>query len=290
MRTTSKLQLRGGPTMALALQRVCGDYKLPVIAVVDDIRISFPGFDRYWMAVFFRGDFYEPELFSLFSKMPSLEKFDFIDGGANIGFWSSLLTSKQFGVRRAVAVEASPTTFANLAETARQCKGRFVALHRALTASPGIVEFEQSLRHESRHIVTPDSVSDGGLPRVSVVAETVDNIVAKYDMDSSRLLIKLDVEGAELDCVVGGMQAFQNGAIFIYEDHAKDPSSTLTAKLLAMNGVCWFITDAGELVSVSDAAAASRFKQGSIRGYNFLCMAKSQHDKKSISSRLFETA
>ena len=115
---TSALRLRGGLTLSRWLQRIVGDYAAPLTAEAGrDIRLSFPGFDRYWMRVFFRGDSYEPELYHWFRRIARPGDFALIDGGANIGFWSALLTSAEFGVARAVAVEASPTTFTKLHQT-----------------------------------------------------------------------------------------------------------------------------------------------------------------------------
>lgn len=269
IRPTNALRLRGGLTASRLLQRAVGSYRHALAAESDDVRMSFDGFDRYWMATFFRGDFYERELYRLFRNAQGLGEFDFIDGGANIGFWSAVLTSAEFGIRRAVALEASPTTFANLARTATLCGGRFVALHRALTSMVGEVTFEQGKNHESRHIVSGDQPD--GRQLVTVEATTVDNLVISYELNPSKLIVKLDVEGAEMDCIRGARTAFSQGAIFIYEDHGKDPASTLTENLLDHGAACWFIDDEGQLVPIHTSAAASAFKLDRKRGYNFLC-------------------
>ncbi len=285
MRSSSALRVRGGLTVSRWLQRVVGDYAGPIVAeAAPDVRVSFDGFDRYWMRVFFRGDFYEPELFRMFSRIKRLTAFDLIDGGANIGFWSAVLTSSRFGVKRGVAVEASPTTYQDLARTAVLCGGRFATEHRALSGRPGTIEFEQGVAHASRHIVAPGSTAPAH-QRVSVEATTIDALVAKHGLDSRNLLVKLDVEGAELDCVAGGEVAFAAGAVFIYEDHGKEPSSLLTQQLLERGAACWFITDEGTLTHVANAAAASRFKVDTRRGYNFLCVA--QAHARDLEHRLF---
>ncbi len=266
------LKLRGGPRLSLLLRQVVGNYAEAMVAEADpDVRISFGGFDRYWMRVFFRGDFYEPELYRLFSRSQRLRELCLIDGGANIGFWSAILTSERFGASRAVALEASPSTYADLARTAKLCGDRFVTEHRALSKTVGHVEFEVGLSHESRHIAT-----NAGASTVRIEATTVDDIVTRHGFDPTRLLVKLDVEGAELDCVLGGSKAFESGALWVYEDHGKDPTSRLTGDLLAHGAACWFITDEGTLTRVSSADEASRFKRDPVRGYNFLCIEKSK--------------
>lgn len=281
---TSALRLRGGLTLSRWLQRIVGDYAAPLTAEAGhDIRLSFPGFDRYWMRVFFRGDSYEPELYHWFRRIARPGDFALIDGGANIGFWSALLTSAEFGVARAVAVEASPTTYAELCRTAALCGGRFATEHRALTAAPGPVHFEQGVAHASRHIA-----ADGAATRQTVTVEgtTVDALVARYGLDPAFLLVKLDVEGAELASVTGGAAALAGGAIFLYEDHGKDPGSELTGQLLALGADCWFIADDGAMVAVDSAAAASRFKLDPRRGYNFVCTSRSYARAHPLEARL----
>jgi FkbM family methyltransferase len=285
MVTSSRLRVRGGPRVSLALAKLVGRYRAPLIAEsLPDLRISFDGFDRYWMAVFFRNDLYEPELFRLFSRIQTRSRFSLIDGGANIGFWSAVLTSARFGLRQAIAVEASPTTFETLERTAQLSNGRVVALHRAISSRPGIVSFDQSLNHESRKIVDSSRV-DG---TVSIEAVTVDMLAANHQLAANELFVKLDVEGAELAAFEGAAEVFERGAILIYEDHGKDPDSKLTGQLVARGARCWFIADDGQLVEVDSAAAASRHKPSRTRGYNFLCVSADYDRHTPLARRLFE--
>lgn len=288
---TSALRVRGGLTLSRWLQRMVGDYTEPLTAEAgQDIRLSFSGFDRYWMRVFFRGDFYEPELYHWFRRVSRLREFAFIDGGANIGFWSALLTAAEFGVTRAVAVEASPTTYADLRRTATLCGQRFATEHRALTATSTPVTFEQGVAHASRHIVASDAPRTPASRHVVVEGTTVDALVARYGFDPRFLIVKLDVEGAEFASITGGSAAFSRGAIFIYEDHGKDPRSGLTQQLLDFGAACWFIADDGAMVPVDSAAAASRFKLDPRRGYNYLCTSRRYGSEHRLEDRLFGAA
>lgn len=273
MRPPNLLGLRGGPRLSLYLQRIIGDYTQPLVAESSpDIRISFDGFDRYWMRVFFRGDFYEPELYRFFRRIKRIHELDFIDGGANIGFWSAVLTSSHFGVRRAVAIEASAKTYPDLHRTAELCNHRFTTEAKALSARAGVVVFEEGIAAASRHIVA--GAHDATTTQREIEATTIDAILSRHDLDAGNLIVKLDVEGAEIDCFDGAAAAFPAGAIFIYEDHGKEPTSQVTRELLDRGAACWFIRDDGSIERVFDAAAASAMKTDRGRGYNFLCTAK----------------
>lgn len=285
MAPPNALGMRGGPRASLLLRRLVGDYESPVIAEDGSVRLSFDGFDRYWMQVFFRGDFYEPELYRLFARVKRLPDFQLIDGGANIGFWSAVLTSSRFGISRAIAVEASPTTYVELARTADLCGGRFQTVHRALTREEGEVRFAQGFTHASRHIVRDRA--DVATELISVRSTTIDALVDEYHLEPAHLFVKLDVEGAEMDCVIGGDCAFQGGAVFLYEDHGKDPASRATEALLDHGALCWFIRDDGMLEPIANPRGASQFKKLRTRGYNFLCTSKRFSSGLSLEARLF---
>ncbi|HEX3480410.1 MAG TPA: FkbM family methyltransferase, partial [Kofleriaceae bacterium] len=189
-------------------------------------------------------------------------------------------------IARAVAVEASPTTYAELCRTAALCGGRFATEHRALTAAPGPVRFEQGVAHASRHIAAQGAPAS---QTVTVEGTTLDALVASYGLDPALLLVKLDVEGAELASITGGAAALAGGAIFLYEDHGKDPRSELTGQLLALGADCWFIADDGAMIAVDSAAAASRFKLDPRRGYNFVCTSRSYARAHPLAARLAGT-
>ena len=268
------LRVRGAPSLSLRLKKVVGGYGEPLVARSADVGIAFDGFDRYWMQVFFRRDFYEPDMYRLFERAKRIAEFSFVDGGANIGLWSAILTSKRFGIRRAIAIEASPTTFEMLQRTARACDGRFEVTNHALTAQPGTVTFEQGLRHESRRIASIGATGES----ITVSATTVDLVVRDHGLNPERTRVKLDVEGAELDCVSGGAKTLEAGAILIYEDHGKDRSSKVTAGLLDRGFACWFIDDDGRLRRVASDVEASALKSSHQRGYNFLAVVARHAD------------
>src|SRR5690606_23992318 len=116
---------------------------------------------------------------------------------------------------------------------------------------------------------------------------TIDSLVETYRLEPSHLFVKLDVEGAELDCVLGGDRAFRHGAVFLYEDHGKDPASRLTEALLDHGALCWFIHDNGQLEPVSSAREARSFKKDRTRGYNFLCTSRRFSSALPLETRLF---
>lgn len=144
---------------------------------------------------------WEPDLTRFFAS-----RFDdgdvFIDVGANIGYYS-LLAARSVGVHGSVvAVEASPTMFAELH---RNTQGDMLSDHirlvnKAAAAKPGTLTVFAGPRHNAGMSMT--------LPRQGLDVEStiealpLDQILTSDEIASIRI-VKIDVEGAEPGVLAG---------------------------------------------------------------------------------------
>ena len=218
----------------------------------------FPMRDPYWSRFLLGSARYEPEVESTLRAAAHLN-FSFYDCGANFGYWSAFCTG--LGCRRVVAVEASESTCRFLAENARA--NGFTALHRALHSRSGIVvRIDEDQPHAGRHV---DFESDSG---GNVETISIDDLVGD---DPGPLIVKLDVEGQEIAAFAGARRTARKPALFIYEDHGKDPASKCTQWILANTDLTVsFVDGDGTCHSIDSAADASAFKKRSRHGYNFI--------------------
>ncbi len=123
---------------------------------------------------------------------------DFIDGGAAHGFWS-IRAAKYYD--RVVAVEPDRNTFAILSRNVRINRVRnVIALNSALGAMDGKMIFYESGNSESS-ILTSHMGKNATGSQVWVDLVTIDSLIDKRRLSPS--VIKLDVEGAELDALQG---------------------------------------------------------------------------------------
>lgn len=147
---------------------------------------------------------WEPDL-TLFAATRLNDGDVFVDVGANIGYYS-LLASRSVGRGGAVvAVEASPSVFAELCGNADSdaLGERIRVVNKAAAAVPGTLTIFAGPSHNVG--MTTTVPSRGLKAESSVEALPLDSILTAAEVAAIRI-IKIDVEGAEPD-VLAGMAA-----------------------------------------------------------------------------------
>jgi FkbM family methyltransferase len=143
----------------------------------------------------------------------------FVDGGANIGFYS-LLAARQVGqAGRVLAFEMMPDTAAILRRHVEANAAVCVSvLERALSDRSGdmvMATVEPGL-HGQASIVADEK---GGRNHVGVATITLDNATAGLDRID---LMKLDLEGAEYLALRGATEALSRTACLVFESNNRD--------------------------------------------------------------------
>jgi FkbM family methyltransferase len=227
--------------------------------------------DGYWVRLILRDWQYEPEVGAVLRRFLAPGSY-FIDGGANIGYWS-LVASKSLLADSVVAVEASPSTYHRLRENADLNGNRWQCIHAALWDSEGdtITVHSAVNRHESGTVVQRLAPPESSASEVATT--TLDAVVERYAGDGDRpIVIKLDVEGAEIAALRGAARTIANrDVILIYEDHGQDRAHTVTRVLLNELGLqVYAIHSSGALKRVHAVSDLDAIKVGRWKGYNFL--------------------
>ena len=134
----------------------------------------------------------------------------FVDCGSNIGYFSVLAGNLVGPNGRVVAVEANPVTLRLLERNL--AVNRFgKAVHCALTSSPGEVDLFMPRKGGDVY----SSLRKGGLINgedvecYRVSGRTLDDVVASLGLERLDLL-KIDIEGAELDVLRSAPYVLQN--------------------------------------------------------------------------------
>ena len=129
----------------------------------------------------------------------------FIDVGANVGYFS-LLASQCVGTcGKVVAIEASPTIFANLRENVAENNATNITVANvAVSSSKGtICTWLAPASNLGHSTIVPKREKFGEHKKeVNVEADTLDGIVGKEVLLKSRL-VKIDIEGAERLAIEG---------------------------------------------------------------------------------------
>lgn len=210
--------------------------------------LAIPAFDPYWAPALVGGRPYEPEVAAAIELFRDLRPI-FIDGGANIGYWSTICSFGAKPYTSAIAVEANPTTYARLQRNAALNTNRFEPVHAALSDCAGqTVYLELTEFHAMTRV--------GGRSGVAVNTTTVDLLLSERAVASDTpVVVKLDVEGHEIPALRGASHLRARDHAFIVEDFEANGLATV-GWLLEHNESVWYINTAGIPRAVRDLAAA----------------------------------
>ena len=228
-----------------------------------DAVFEFPYGDGYWSKLLNRTFSYEDELELLFRDSADID-YTLLDCGANYGYWSVLVSSKPFGSHKAIAIEPSAQNFPKLANNAKINGNRFEAMKCAIGAARGIARLSGT-KHEAFSIAGDQS--DG--EQVPVLA--LDNLLDDGKVaPGGKFLIKLDVEGVEIEAMKGGARLMQGDSVLLCEEHGNDPRHTVSRYILEQTPLKLIVYDprSNRLETVTDLSILDRIKVSSHVGYN----------------------
>jgi Methyltransferase FkbM domain len=109
----------------------------------------------------------------------------------------------------------------------------------------------------------------GGGEEVRVIA--LDNLIedGKVSPDG-KFLIKLDVEGVEIEAIKGGTRLLQGDSVIMCEEHGNDPDHTVSRYILEQTPLKLIVYDprSNQMETVSELSILDRIKVSSHIGYN----------------------
>lgn len=215
--------------------------------------------------------------------------YTFIDGGANFGYWSVLLTSAELGEKSVVAVEASAKTFNSLEENNRLNGNRFAVVRRAISdTTDAIVTFHDYGDHAGARIVATPVPGEGPPVNEEMVRTiTIDDIFEQYVRDKDKpVVLKLDVEGAEIPALKGAGNILSRSPLVVCEDHGKDTECLVSRFVLEnLNMEVFHVSDAGNITAMNTIEEIRGIKVRKGTGYNFIAL-----DRNSIFREIIPTA
>jgi FkbM family methyltransferase len=234
-----------------------------------DATFAFPYGDGYWSKLLNRSYRYEDELEVLFQGSRDVD-YTLIDGGANYGYWSVLVSSVPFGSHKVIAIEPSSKNFEKLAHNARINGGRFQTLKSAIGSARGAALLSGT-KHEAFSIV--GHAASGG-EEVSVIAldDLIDDgIIAA----TGKYLVKLDVEGVEIEAIKGATRLLQTDTAILCEDHGSDTDHTVSRYILEQTPLKLIAFDPSNrrFEVLNDVSSLDRIKIRSYVGYNVFATA-----------------
>jgi FkbM family methyltransferase len=176
-----------------------------------------------------------------------------IDGGAHIGVYALTAAARLGRDGRVFAIEADPYNYAALkVNKQRNHLENVEAIHAALDETPGERTFYVSRGTVASSLVNKSYVTDARAIRVP--ATTIDATLASINL--TRLVIKLDVEGAEDRVLRGAAESLvaAPSCRIIFEHNPQ----ALRDAGVPSDAVLGLLTNLGFAVSIVDAQTGKR--------------------------------
>ena len=229
-----------------------------------DATFEFPYGDGYWSKLLDRSFSYEDELEFLFKGSVDVD-YTLIDCGANFGYWSVLISSAPYGAHRAIAIEPSSQNFARLKTNAEINGGRFEVMKCAIGAARGTARLSGT-KHEAFSIAGDPGSTGEDVPLIALDDLFDDGKISP----DGKYLIKLDVEGVEIEAIKGGTRLLQGDSVLLCEEHGSDPDHTVSRYILEQTPLRLIVYDprSNRLETVTELSILDRIKVSSSVGYN----------------------
>jgi FkbM family methyltransferase len=267
-KVSSLFSHRGYNRCANLLRRTLPERDI-AIKLNPDAIFAFPYGDGYWSKLLNRSFRYEDELELLFLDSRDVD-YAMIDCGANYGYWSVLVSSAPFGSRKVIAIEPSSNNFAKLANNARINGNRFAAMKSAIGAERGTARLSGT-KHEAFSIA---GAADAAGEDVPVIA--LDNLIDDGRISATgKYLVKLDVEGVEVEAIKGGTRLLQADTVILCEEHGADRTHTVSRYILDHTPLKLIVHDpmSNRFETVTELSILDRIKVATNVGYNVFATA-----------------
>jgi len=229
--------------------------------------------DDYWIPSILLCHANEPEILDILPLVLGPDSC-FVDAGANIGWWSLLASTMIPDPSRIIAVEPIASTFRDLLRNA-ELNGMPFRCERAAVWSRGGEQLSLSYSGRAREGAHVDSgdASNGQAVHVELVPSvSLGEIIGRSAGNNGMLVIKLDVEGAEILALQGMRERAHQVDLIIYEDHGKDQESRVTAAVLQLGFEVFFANRSGRTLLIGSAEEARSMKLNIAVGYNFFAV------------------
>jgi FkbM family methyltransferase len=243
------------------------------IIYVNNYQIIVDRNDPYWMRLISRHFKYEPELENWLRNECTDDIF-FVDCGANIGYWS-LFVSKILGVESLVCVEPNPKVFKLLVRNLNLNNVSGLAIEGAVGIgdsnwSKTMLYFNSSPGMHVGASIHNDEKSE--LESIEVSLVNLSDLISPALIRQKDILLKLDVEGAEIMCIKQIPDQYRKSIRIIYEDHGSDRESLTTKWLLESGKYKISFLSPTRSLEINSIEILTKLKKSRTKGYNLVAI------------------
>lgn len=255
------------------------------VILPNGLKFSIDLADPYWNRMISPHFQYEPEMSHLLYAMKNMD-YSFIDCGANIGYWSCLVASHEFGEKPVYSIEPLNDNYRLIRDHADRNQQHFHVFRNAISDENGQeVPLYKPGSHASVSIVSNDS---NAKPEEVVKTITIDDIYKNSMGNAKNVFLKLDVEGVEIEALKGATHLLEKvQPLIIYEDHSDDKDSTISDYVLnELNYEVFYIDEQLDRHKIDNVTQINAIKQIPNHGYNFIAFHPDSDFAKQVMDKL----
>ena len=183
-----------------------------------------------------------------------------------------------------IAIEPSGANFPKLATNSKLNNNRFETMKCAIGAARGTAHLSGT-KHEAFSIAGDHDEGE----EVPVIA--LDNLLDDGRVSAGgKFLIKLDVEGVEIEAIKGGARILREDSVLLAEEHGNDPQHTVSRFILEQTPMKLIVYDprSNRMEAVNELSILDRIKVSSHVGYNVFGTASAfwQDRIRALNARL----
>lgn len=252
-----------------------------IVRLNEDAVFAFPFCDGYWSRMLNPRYDYEEEIEAFLRNAADL-RYSFIDCGANFGYWSVLASSRPFGGQPTVAVEASSENTKLLEANALLNGDRFRWLNAAVGAKVTGFARITGARHEAFGTLALAKNEPGAVTMISLDGLMTDGLID----EALPAVIKLDVEGVEIEALSGAEGLMQRDCVVICEEHGSDRTHGITRYLINKLSLSVFVFDhdRGRFSRLESMETLDRIKKHTWVGYNVFATSSPLWEERLLSA------
>ena len=235
------------------------------IKLNSDTYFSFFLKDPYYNRLIYPKFKYEPEIEFLLKKLRNID-FLFLDAGANYGYWSLLISSKKFNKKKAIALEPLKSNYNFLHKNRLDNRNRFKTLNLGVGEKK---KYTKIYYNNKTSNVGASIYKDNNKKLFSekIKIDKIDNILSK--IKEKNFVIKIDIEGNEINALNGAKKILKKNCLIIYEDHASDKFH-LNSKYFLKKNFSIFSFDGKKIYQIRKINELNDIKKIKHKGYNFI--------------------
>jgi FkbM family methyltransferase len=252
-----------------------------IVRLNEDAAFAFPFCDGYWSRMLNPRYDYEEEIEAFLRNAVDL-RYSFIDCGANFGYWSVLASSRPFGRQQTLAIEASSENAKRLRTNTLLNGDRFRWLNAAVGGKSGGFARITGARHEAMETLALTQNEPDAVPVVSL-----DSLAAGGLIDATMpIVIKLDVEGVEIEALTGAEGLMQQDCVVICEEHGSDRTHGITRHLINELSLSVFVFDPlrCRFIRLDGIDRLNRIKKHAWVGYNVFATSSALWEHRLLSA------